>query len=93
MSLVVAVGIRIATGLDALGAVTSIRARKSFVRETRFVDRAGDPIGLAAVSSIGEDLVGRDRFVALGAPALREATATLPSLGLGAVPLLLAAPT
>lgn len=92
MSLVVAVGARIATGLDALGAATSVRARKSFVRETRFVDRAGEAIGLATVASIGEEVVGRDRFVALGAPALREATVVLPSLGLASVPLYLAAP-
>ena len=45
MSLIAAVGARIATGLDALGTATSIRARKSFVRETRFVDRAGEAIG------------------------------------------------
>lgn len=97
MSVVVSVGARIATGLNALGAATSIRARKSFVRETRFVDRAGEAIGLATLSSIGEDVVGRDRFVALGASALREALAALPSLGLtaangAAVPLYLAGP-
>lgn len=92
MSLIVAVGARIATGLDALGATTSIRARKSFVRETRFIDRAGEAIGLATVASISEDIVGRDRFVALGAPALREATAILPTIGVSSVPLYLAAP-
>lgn len=92
MSLIVSVGARIATGLDALGAATSVRARKSFVRETRFVDRAGEPVGMATVVSIGEDIVGRDRFVALGAPALREATAILPTTGLRAVPLYLAGP-
>jgi 3-oxoacyl-[acyl-carrier-protein] synthase-1 len=89
MSLIAAVGARIATGLHALGAATSIRARKSFVRETRFVDRAGEAIGLATVASISEDVVGRDRFVALGTPALREACdgVTTP------VPLYLAGPT
>jgi 3-oxoacyl-[acyl-carrier-protein] synthase-1 len=89
MSLIAAVGARIATGLDALGAATSIRARKSFVRETRFVDRAGEAIGLATVASISEDVVGRDRFVALGAPALREACTDVTS----PVPLYLAGPT
>jgi len=93
MSSVAAVGVRIATGLDALGAVTSVRARKSFVRESRFVDGAGEPIGLATVASIGEDVVGRDRFVALGAPALREAAAGLGAMGLTTVPLYLAGPT
>ncbi|MBX3196943.1 MAG: hypothetical protein KF894_02200 [Labilithrix sp.] len=71
--LVVGLGARIATGLSALTAAMSVRARKSFVRESRFVDRTGEPIALAAVSSIGEDVVGRDRFVALAAPALAEA--------------------
>jgi 3-oxoacyl-[acyl-carrier-protein] synthase-1 len=70
---VIGVGARIATGLDALTAAMSIRARKSFVRETRFIDRAGEPIALATVASIGEDLVGRDRYVALGAPPMAEA--------------------
>lgn len=72
---VVGVGARIATGLSALSAAMSVRARKSFVRESRFVDRGGEPIALATVSSIGDDVVGRDRFVALAAPALAEAAA------------------
>lgn len=93
MSYVAAVGVRIATGLDALGAVTSVRARKSFVRESRFVDGAGEAIGLATVASIGEEVIGRDRFVALGAPALREAAAGLAAMGLGNVALYLAGPS
>ncbi|MBX3222286.1 MAG: hypothetical protein KF795_17335 [Labilithrix sp.] len=72
---VVGLGARIATGLSALTAAMSVRARKSFVRESRFVDRAGEPIALATVSSIGEDVVGRDRLALLAAPALAEATA------------------
>jgi len=71
-TVIVGLGARIATGLDALTAAMSVRARKSFVRESRFVDRAGEPIALATVSSIGEDVLGRDRFVALAAPALAE---------------------
>src|SRR6202012_3322982 len=75
MSVIAGVGARIATGLDALGAATSIRARKSFVRESPFIDHAGEAIGLALVASIGDTVIGRDRFVALGAPALAEAAA------------------
>jgi 3-oxoacyl-[acyl-carrier-protein] synthase I len=71
-TVVLGLGARIATGLDALTTTMSVRARKSFVRESRFVDRAGEPIGLATVSSIGDDIEGRDRFVALGATALAE---------------------
>lgn len=74
-TVVVGLGARIATGLDALTTAMTVRARKSFVRDSRFVDRAGEPIALATVSSIGEDLVGRDRFVALAAPPLAEAAA------------------
>lgn len=70
---VVGLGARVATGLDALTTAMSIRARKSFVRETRFVDSAGEPIALATLASVSEELVGRDRFVALAAPALTEA--------------------
>lgn len=73
MSVIAGVGARIATGLDALGAATSVRARKAFVRESPFVDHAGEAIGLALLSSIGEGVVGRDRFVALAAPAMVEA--------------------
>lgn len=75
MSVIAGVGARVATGLDALGVVTAVRARKAFVRETPFVDHAGEAVGLATVTSIGDSVVGRDRFVALGAPALAEAAA------------------
>lgn len=74
-TIIVGLGARIATGPSALTAAMSVRARKSFVRESRFVDRAGEPIALATVSSIGEDVVGRERFVALAAPALAESAA------------------
>lgn len=81
-----AVGARIATGVDALTSTTTVRARKSFVRETRFVDHAGEPIALALVASVPEDLIGRERFVPLAAPALAEVADTRP------LPLFLALP-
>ncbi|MBX3231401.1 MAG: hypothetical protein KIT84_10685 [Labilithrix sp.] len=83
------VGVRTATGVDALTATTTVRARKSFVRETRFVDRAGEPIALALVASIPDELIGRERFVPLAAPALAEAAG--PNRG-APLPLLLAVP-
>lgn len=96
---VVGVGARIATGLDALTTAMSVRARKSFVRESRFVDRAGAPIALSFVSSIDDDVVGRERFVTLAAPAMREAIeswarARFTSRGhaIPAIPMLLATP-
>jgi 3-oxoacyl-[acyl-carrier-protein] synthase-1 len=70
---IVGMGARIATGLDALTTAMSVRARKSFIRESRFVDRAGEPIALSFVSSIDDVVVGRERFVSLAAPAMREA--------------------
>jgi 3-oxoacyl-[acyl-carrier-protein] synthase-1 len=66
------VGARVATGVDALTTAMSVRAGKSVVRESRFVDRAGEPIALAWLASMGEALVGRERFVGLAAPALAE---------------------
>lgn len=96
---VVGMGARIATGLDALTTAMSVRARKSFVRESRFVDRAGEPIALSFVSSIDDDIVGRERFVTLAAPAMREAIAgwartrfTSRGQATPAIPLLLATP-
>lgn len=83
------VGARTATGVDALTATTTVRARKSFVRETRFIDRAGEPIALATVASVPDDLVGRERFVPLAAQALAEAAGSARARPL---PLLLAVP-
>jgi hypothetical protein len=96
---VVGMGARIATGLDALTTAMSIRARKSFVRESRFVDRAGEPIALSFVSSIADEVVGRERFVSLAAPAMSEAVtgwarARFTSRGhaIPPIPMLLATP-
>lgn len=83
------VGARTASGVDALTATTTIRARKAFVRETRFVDHAGEPIGLSLVASIPDDLVGRERFGPLAASALAEAAGAPRARPM---PLLLAVP-
>lgn len=96
---VVGLGARIATGIDALTTAMSVRARKTFIRESRFVDRAGEPIALSFVSSIDDDVVGRERFVALAAPAMTEAVQgwarvrfTSRGHAIPPVPLLLATP-
>jgi 3-oxoacyl-[acyl-carrier-protein] synthase-1 len=73
-AVVVGVGARVAAGLDALQVAMTVRAGKTIVRESRFVDRAGAPIALAWVASIADDVVGRDRLAELAAPALAEAT-------------------
>lgn len=72
-AVIVGVGARVAAGLDALQMAMTVRAGKSVVRESRFVDRAGEPIALAWVAAVRDDLVGRARLTELAAPALAEA--------------------
>lgn len=91
MSFVWNVGARCPVGLTALQVAMCARADLFAPRSTQVVDRRGDTIGCARLRSLADDLVGFDRFRALGAPALREAATGLPP-DAGPVPVLLALP-
>jgi 3-oxoacyl-[acyl-carrier-protein] synthase-1 len=69
----VGVGARTASGLTALQVTMSARALKFAPRESHLVDRNGDAIATARLMSIGDAVIGIDRFVALGGPALTQA--------------------
>jgi 3-oxoacyl-[acyl-carrier-protein] synthase I len=72
-ALILGVGARTASGLTALQVTMSARAHKLAPRESHLVDRNGDAIATARLMSIGDDVVGIDRFLALGGPALTQA--------------------
>lgn len=91
MSFVWSVGARSPVGLTALQVAMCARADLFAPRSTQVVDRRGDTIGCARLRSLADELVGFDRFRALGAPALREAATGLPP-GNAPVPVLLALP-
>jgi 3-oxoacyl-[acyl-carrier-protein] synthase-1 len=50
------------------------RAGKSAPRESHMVDRAGEPIAMCRLATLGDDMLGAARLLPLAAPALREAT-------------------
>ncbi|XXX80852.1 beta-ketoacyl synthase N-terminal-like domain-containing protein [Sorangium sp. So ce134] len=72
-AVVVGTGARAAGGLTALQVTMSVRAQKLAPRESHMIDKAGQRIATARLRSIGDDVQGFDRFVALGAPALTQA--------------------
>lgn len=51
----------------------SVRAGKMVPRESHIIDRRGEPVAVCRLMSIGDRVFGVDRFVALGASALRQA--------------------
>jgi hypothetical protein len=67
------VGARSPLGLSALQVAMGARAQKLEPRSTDYHDRKGCLIGAARAECLADDVVGWDRFAALGAPALREA--------------------
>jgi 3-oxoacyl-[acyl-carrier-protein] synthase-1 len=71
---VIGVGARTHAGLTALQATLATRAGKMRPRESHLVDRHGEPISMCRLPSIADDVSGLHRFVALGAPALMQAT-------------------
>jgi 3-oxoacyl-[acyl-carrier-protein] synthase-1 len=81
------IGARGHLGLSALGVTTAMRACQLEPRAAPFPDRTGSGAGIARAELLPTDVVGLERFVALGAPALREAT-----FGAGRVGLVLALP-
>ncbi|KYF49757.1 hypothetical protein BE04_24690, partial [Sorangium cellulosum] len=70
---IVGVGARSASGLTALQVTMSARAHKFAPRESHLVDKRGENIATARLMTIGDDVFGLDRFVALGGPALTQA--------------------
>jgi 3-oxoacyl-[acyl-carrier-protein] synthase-1 len=66
-------GARTAYGLTALQVVMSARAHKFTPRASHMVDRKGESIATARLMSIGDHVIGIDRFLALGGPALTQA--------------------
>lgn len=72
-AVVVGVGARSHNGLTALQVAMSVRAGKMEPRESHMIDRHGEPVGVCRLMSIGDRVQGLDRFIALGAPALRQA--------------------
>lgn len=85
---ILALGARSPLGLSALQVAMCARAQKLEPRSTEFMDRKNYRIGAARSVALSDELHGFDRFVALGAPALREASERLPVRA----PLVLALP-
>jgi 3-oxoacyl-[acyl-carrier-protein] synthase-1 len=69
----VGVGARTAHGLTALQVTMSARAHKLAPHASHVVDMRGEAIATARLLSIGDEVLGIDRFVALGGPALTQA--------------------
>lgn len=72
-AVVLGVGARAANGLTALQVTMGVRAGKLEPRVSHLVDRSGDAIATARLASIGDQVMGLDRFVALGGPPLTQA--------------------
>ncbi|NUQ72993.1 MAG: hypothetical protein HUU21_05515 [Polyangiaceae bacterium] len=72
-AVVAGVGARSHNGLTALQVTMSVRAGKMDPCESHIIDRHGEPVGVCRLMCIGDRVQGLDRFVALGAPALRQA--------------------
>lgn len=71
---IVGVGARSHAGLNAEQVTLATRAGKMRPRESHLVDRHGEPVSMCRLPSIGDDVMGLQRFVALGAPALMQAS-------------------
>ena len=71
--MIAGIGARTLAGLTALQVTMSALAQKLPLRESHLIDRHGEPIAVARLMSIGDQIVGIDRFLALGAPALTQA--------------------
>lgn len=82
------VGARSPLGLSALQVAMCARAQRIEPRSTHFTDHKGHFVGAVRSVCLSDELFGFDRFVALGAPALREAARHRS----GRVPLVLALP-
>jgi 3-oxoacyl-[acyl-carrier-protein] synthase I len=67
------VGARTVSGLTALQVTMSARAQRFLLRESHLIDAHGEPIGVARLPSIGDNIHGLARFVLLGSPAMLQA--------------------
>ncbi|WP_437760546.1 beta-ketoacyl synthase N-terminal-like domain-containing protein [Sorangium sp. So ce1389] len=72
-AVIVGAGARAPSGLTALQVTMSVRALKMDPRESHLIDRAGEPMVTCRLPSIGDHVMGLDRLVALGGPALTQA--------------------
>jgi 3-oxoacyl-[acyl-carrier-protein] synthase-1 len=79
---VLGVGARGHLGLNSLQIATGMRARLLEPREAPFPDRTGGGAGIARAECVPVEVVGFERFVRLGAPALREAASSCDSAAL-----------
>lgn len=77
-TVITAVGARTAGGFNALQVVLSLRAGQISPFQTHIIDQYGEAVAVCRLRSIGDNVQGLKRFVALGAPALAEAAAMLP---------------
>ncbi len=68
------VGARTHAGLTALQATLAVRAGKMRPRASHLSDRHGEPIAVCRVASIGDDVQGLSRFVALASAPMIQAT-------------------
>ncbi|AGP36435.1 beta-ketoacyl synthase N-terminal-like domain-containing protein [Sorangium cellulosum] len=97
-AVLVGVGARAPCGLTALQIAMSVRALKMDPRPCHMVDKNGESIATARLPSIGDDVIGLDRFLALGGAALAQATYPFRSVqeqrraGLPALPVFLSLP-
>ncbi|WP_437708914.1 beta-ketoacyl synthase N-terminal-like domain-containing protein [Sorangium sp. So ce448] len=72
-AVIVGAGARAPNGLTALQVTMSVRALKMDPRASHLIDRAGEPMVTCRLPSIGDHVMGLDRLVALGGPALTQA--------------------
>lgn len=87
---VLAVGAFTPLGLDARQTALLVRAKKLVPSRAPLRDRHGAAIGTVRARRLPEQLYGRERMLALGAPALREVLRTA-NLGDDPLPMVLAA--
>ncbi len=96
-ALILGAGARSPSGLTALQVTMSARARKLAPRPSHMIDKEGEPISMARLASIADDVFGLARFVALGGPALTQAAAPWIAAGRSTpgagIPLFLALPS
>lgn len=73
-AVLVGIGARTPHGLTPLQVTMSVRAQKFAPRESHLVDQKGKPMATGRLASLADNLMGQDRFVALAAPTLLQAT-------------------
>lgn len=96
--IIAGVGARTLAGLTALQVTLSALAQKFPLRESHMLDSHGEPIAVARLMSIGDQVIGIDRFIALGAAPLTQAAfpwmSTQPNVGtLTPIPAIIALPS